>query len=63
MDKRLRLMGITIKPSFVWDDGDTLEPGPDVEPVQLTREAAAEMIRDMDDHVAALESKTLDAES
>lgn len=63
MDKRLRLMSITLKPAFVWDDGETLDPGPDVEALQLTLSGALEMLDGMDEHIAALEAKTLDAES
>jgi hypothetical protein len=35
MTKRtLRLLHVIVQPVFVWDDGETLVPGPEVQPVQ-----------------------------
>lgn len=35
-EKRLRVVRVVVQPILVWDDGEELTPGPQVDPVNLS---------------------------
>ncbi len=41
MSKRLRIVNVIVQPVVVWDDGDALTPGPEINAVTV---AASELV-------------------
>lgn len=53
-DKKLRIYSVTIHVSLVLDDGEEMEPGPNLNPVTLPLSKAREMLTSLPEEVAAL---------
>lgn len=41
MSRQLRISHVVVKPVVVWDDGEELSPGPDIQPVSVPVSALA----------------------
>jgi hypothetical protein len=54
MERRLRISHVLVQPVLVWDDGDELQPGPQVEPVTLPLSQLAELAENLPPQVAEL---------
>lgn len=53
-DKKLRIQAVTVQVALVWDDGDELSPGPDLEPLTLSLSQARGMLDGLPAEVAKL---------
>lgn len=53
-ERRLRVAYISIQPALVWDDGDQLVPGPEVDLLRLPLGQAQQMLAELPTHVARL---------
>lgn len=53
-ERRLRIAYVTVQPALIWDDGDQLIPGPEVESVRLPLAYARQMLDELPDKVNAL---------
>lgn len=47
MTPKLRLQVIVIQPVLLWDDGEELTPGPEIEPATLTLAKAKEWLENL----------------
>lgn len=52
--RRLRITQVFVQPVVVWDDGDDLEPGPQIDAVAVPPAKLAEFIANLNEQVAAL---------
>lgn len=55
MSRKLRISHIIVHPVLVWDDGEELTQGPQVEPMRLVPSALAGLADQMRSDVAELE--------
>lgn len=62
MTRRLRLLHVNVQPILVWDDGDTLEPGPAVQAGIVTNSKLDAFPADLRAQVADLAAQ-IEAES
>lgn len=62
VDKRLRLLQVVVQPVLVWDDGEELTPGPQLDAVTVTGAGLTEFAAELPRQVVELEKK-LAAES
>ena len=53
-EKRLRISHVLVQPVVVWDDGDNLEPGPEVDALAVPYGQLAEFVTNLPEQVAAL---------
>lgn len=53
-ERRLRIAYVTVQPALIWDDGDQLITGPEVESVRLPLVHARQMLDELPDKVNAL---------
>ena len=60
MTARLRISHLVIQPVLVYDDGDELTPGPELNPVQLSLSKALDMLAGLPAEVEKLAAQ-LDA--
>ena len=61
--RRLRLLHFVVQPVFVWDDGDSITPGPPAQPNQLTLSALADLADTWADQFAAMCAQVDEGES
>jgi hypothetical protein len=54
----LRLQHFAVQPVFVFDDGDELTPGPNVNPIQVTLAGLRDLLERWPEHLAALQDGT-----
>lgn len=47
MTSTLRLQAVVIQPVLLWDDGEELTPGPEIEPAMLTLSKANEWLANL----------------
>lgn len=62
-DRKLRIQSLAIQVSLVWDDGDELTPGPDLQPVSLSLSQARAMLDGLPAEVAKLAEQITEAEA
>lgn len=55
--RKLRVLHVLVKPILVWDDGDELCIGPDVNPVELSPAQLLEFVAKLPESVDALASQ------
>ena len=60
-ERRLRISHVLVQPVLVWDDGDELEAGPQLNAVQLPASGLAEFAAQLPVQVAVL-AEQLDAQ-
>ena len=60
---KLRIQQIIVRPMLVWDDGDELTPGPELQPITLTLSQMDDFVKKLPLQVAALEDQSLNASS
>lgn len=53
-ERRLRVAYISVQPALVWDDGDQLVPGPEVDLLRLPLGQAQQMLAELPAQVAQL---------
>lgn len=58
--KRLRLQHFVVQPVLVWDDGETLSPGPPVQAQALTLEGAQDLVETWPSKLAELQAAAED---
>lgn len=56
---KLRILHVTVQPVLVWDDGETLSPGPDAQSMNLPTGQVKEFIDGLHSQVKELEYKML----
>lgn len=54
--KRLRLQHFVVQPVLVWDDGETLSPGPPVQAQALTLEGTRDLVETWPAKLAELQA-------
>lgn len=54
MTGRLRIAYIAVQPALVWDDGDQLVPGPEVDLLRLPLAQAQQVLAELPAHVERL---------
>ena len=52
--RRLRIQGLVVNVSLVWDDGEEMTPGPQLQPVALAPSQVAEFMAQLPEQVEAL---------
>jgi hypothetical protein len=62
-ERRLRIAHVTIQPVLVWDDGEELTPGPDLQAFSVPISKAIELVGNLPGEVAALADRLSDARS
>lgn len=63
MPKRLRVSQVLVQPVLVWDDGETLTPGPQVDPVTLSQADLAGWVEGLGDQLIGLQEQLEPTES
>lgn len=53
-ERRLRIAYIAVQPALIWDDGEQLTPGPEVELLRLPLTQARQMLDELPGQVQAL---------
>jgi hypothetical protein len=61
-DRKLRISHLIIQAALVWDDGEELTPGPELQPVQMPLSSVPGFIDTLPEEVASL-SERLQEES
>lgn len=61
-ERRLRIAHITVQPVLVWDDGEELTPGPDLQAFSVPLSRAIEIISGLPGEVAALAERLAEVE-
>jgi hypothetical protein len=61
--RRLRIAYVAVQPALVWDDGDQLVPGPEVQTVRLPLMHARQMLNELPDKVADLAEQIRDRDA
>lgn len=56
-ERRLRVQGLVLQVSLVWDDGEELTPGPSLDPVAVSPSQAAAFLESLPQQVAAIAAK------
>ena len=56
-DKRLRISHVLVQPVVIWDDGDNLEPGPEVDALAVPYGQLAEFVINLPEQVATLAAR------
>jgi hypothetical protein len=59
MTRRLRIAQLVVNPVLIWDDGETIEPGPQLNPIPVTLGGLADLAASLPAEVAALEAQLL----
>lgn len=52
--RRLRIQSLTVVPVLVWDDGEELSPGPQVDPIAIPLSAFADFAENFPGEVSEL---------
>jgi hypothetical protein len=60
--KRLRVQHLLVQPVLVWDDGEELTPGPELNGLALPLSGVAGFVAGLPAEVELLQSRLLDAE-
>lgn len=55
--RRLRVLHVIVQPVLVWDDGETLTPGPQASPVQLPVAEVATLAERLPAEIANLQAQ------
>lgn len=58
-DRRLRVQHILVQPVLFWDDDEEAEPGPQMQPLTLTRTQTIDMLTTLPDEIQALQTRLL----
>lgn len=58
MSRRLRVAHLVVQPVLVWDDGDELTPGPQVQAVTVPLSGVAGLVEAMPEELARLEAQS-----
>ena len=61
MTRRLRISHLIVQPVVVWDDGEELTPGPELQTVNLPLSAAPSFIASLPDDIAAIAAQVAEA--
>ena len=56
---KLRIQQIIVRPMLVWDDGEELSPGPELQPIPLSLSQMEDFMKKLPLQVAALEEQSL----
>lgn len=56
-ERRLRIAYVAVQPVLVWDDGDQLTPGPEMQGLQLPLTRARQLLDELPQHVADLATR------
>lgn len=60
---RLRVSHVIVQPVLVWDDGDELTPGPELNPASMPLSALADMAEQMRMEVQLIQDQILQADA
>lgn len=61
--RRLRVAHVLVQPVLVWDDGNELSPGPQLQATQLQLSQVAATLAAVPQQIAELERQLLDADA
>lgn len=61
--KKLRVLHVVVQPVVVWDDGEELQPGPQVQAVAVTPAALAEYVDQLPGKIAEFSNQLLASEA
>lgn len=62
-DRRLRIARIMIQPEMVWDDGEEMTPGPEVNALSVSLSQAFDFLQSLPDQVAKLQDQAQQQEA
>lgn len=59
MSKRLRIVQVIVTPVLVWDDGEEMTPGPQLQPVTVPLSGLAALASELPANLAQIEAQAL----
>ncbi len=62
-DRKLRVAHIVIQPVLVWDDGDEMNPGPELPPATLSVSGVREFLEKLPGTIELISGRLLAAEA